>query len=124
MNCHRSRRTTGPGTLPQGKHNQQNLLSGQCPKSDATIPAAAAAGRNSRNAAVNDQAGMGQQRRKTLRLYTLERRIYEMVYALYRFTEKIRVVAGKWTLNNSRSLQRSEERRVGKECRSRWWPYH
>src|SRR5947209_19737288 len=20
--------------------------------------------------------------------------------------------------------QRSEERRVGKECRSRWWPYH
>src|SRR5690554_7842311 len=21
-------------------------------------------------------------------------------------------------------LQRSEERRVGKECRSRWWPYH
>ena len=24
----------------------------------------------------------------------------------------------------SRSLQRSEERRVGKECRSRWSPYH
>src|SRR5688572_28435142 len=22
------------------------------------------------------------------------------------------------------SLGRSEERRVGKECRSRWWPYH
>src|SRR6266436_8434381 len=21
-------------------------------------------------------------------------------------------------------LKRSEERRVGKECRSRWWPYH
>src|SRR5258706_15392871 len=21
-------------------------------------------------------------------------------------------------------LNRSEERRVGKECRSRWWPYH
>src|SRR4051794_41308154 len=21
-------------------------------------------------------------------------------------------------------IQRSEERRVGKECRSRWWPYH
>ena len=20
--------------------------------------------------------------------------------------------------------ERSEERRVGKECRSRWWPYH
>src|SRR5207245_8810292 len=23
-----------------------------------------------------------------------------------------------------RTLARSEERRVGKECRSRWWPYH
>src|SRR5438552_19156502 len=22
------------------------------------------------------------------------------------------------------ALLRSEERRVGKECRSRWWPYH
>ena len=26
--------------------------------------------------------------------------------------------------NSSASLQRSEERRVGKECRSRWSPYH
>src|SRR5438477_7243588 len=24
----------------------------------------------------------------------------------------------------SRDFGRSEERRVGKECRSRWWPYH
>src|SRR5206468_10141926 len=23
-----------------------------------------------------------------------------------------------------RQLKRSEERRVGKECRSRWWPFH
>src|SRR4051812_40174610 len=23
-----------------------------------------------------------------------------------------------------REVTRSEERRVGKECRSRWWPYH
>src|SRR5207244_6839723 len=23
-----------------------------------------------------------------------------------------------------RNRKRSEERRVGKECRSRWWPYH
>ena len=22
------------------------------------------------------------------------------------------------------ALSRSEERRVGEECRSRWWPYH
>src|SRR5690554_8146038 len=25
---------------------------------------------------------------------------------------------------NPASQLRSEERRVGKECRSRWWPYH
>ena len=27
-------------------------------------------------------------------------------------------------LSNSEVLERSEERRVGKECRSRWSPYH
>ena len=27
-------------------------------------------------------------------------------------------------LNFSREMYRSEERRVGKECRSRWSPYH
>ena len=26
--------------------------------------------------------------------------------------------------NNSTTVLRSEERRVGKECRSRWSPYH
>ena len=28
------------------------------------------------------------------------------------------------SLNNEEFLIRSEERRVGKECRSRWSPYH
>src|SRR5581483_2841989 len=27
-------------------------------------------------------------------------------------------------IQNGWVTQRSEERRVGKECRSRWWPYH
>ena len=34
----------------------------------------------------------------------------------------------EWGLNNSDAIcnfeERSEERRVGKECRSRWSPYH
>ena len=30
----------------------------------------------------------------------------------------------KWYALLSRNLKRSEERRVGKECRSRWSPYH
>ena len=43
--------------------------------------------------------------------------------------EKYFVVAdsiSKWKIDNSfeRNLSRSEERRVGKECRSRWSPYH
>ena len=32
--------------------------------------------------------------------------------------------AGKSTLAAAVSAERSEERRVGKECRSRWSPYH
>src|SRR5690606_39440266 len=30
-------------------------------------------------------------------------------------TGQVHIIDGGW---------RSEERRVGKECRSRWWPYH
>ena len=30
----------------------------------------------------------------------------------------------KWVMPNRRKDKRSEERRVGKECRSRWSPYH
>ena len=33
-------------------------------------------------------------------------------------------VAVRWLLIVVASLHRSEERRVGKECRSRWSPYH
>ena len=33
-------------------------------------------------------------------------------------------VSGEVTYDGASSFQRSEERRVGKECRSRWSPYH
>jgi len=29
-----------------------------------------------------------------------------------------------WEAEERRMIERSEERRVGKECRSRWSPYH
>ena len=32
--------------------------------------------------------------------------------------------AGRQTLKHCATRERSEERRVGKECRSRWSPYH
>ena len=31
---------------------------------------------------------------------------------------------GRYKFFTSSNIQRSEERRVGKECRSRWSPYH
>ena len=34
------------------------------------------------------------------------------------------VAVGVGSLDNPDSVLRSEERRVGKECRSRWSPYH
>ena len=37
---------------------------------------------------------------------------------------KNNIIAPKLLSQNYRNNYRSEERRVGKECRSRWWPYH
>ena len=36
----------------------------------------------------------------------------------------IRASRAEWVLTLNPDLLRSEERRVGKECRSRWSPYH
>ena len=33
-------------------------------------------------------------------------------------------LANRWELDDETLPSRSEERRVGKECRSRWSPYH
>ena len=43
--------------------------------------------------------------------------IFAMVYSFYHYPYDVREIEGKIML-------RSEERRVGKECRSRWSPYH
>src|SRR5690606_40245022 len=42
----------------------------------------------------------------------------------YRAQEKARRHAAAYWLLEDGFLRRSEERRVGKECRSRWSPYH
>ena len=34
-------------------------------------------------------------------------------------SDAVKIMSGNW-----HDLYRSEERRVGKECRARWWPYH
>ena len=38
--------------------------------------------------------------------------------------EFTKVVAERYSCKNFSTRKRSEERRVGKECRSRWSPYH
>src|SRR5256885_10960531 len=37
---------------------------------------------------------------------------------------RVAVIAGAGTSSTADTVERSEERRVGKECRSRWSPYH
>src|SRR5690554_592248 len=38
--------------------------------------------------------------------------------------ETLAIIAYREPITKLEVEQRSEERRVGKECRSRWWPYH
>src|SRR2546430_6397779 len=49
------------------------------------------------------------------------KRIYKMQIDM----PNLNSATGSWILSFTELLStRSEERRVGKECRSRWWPYH
>ena len=49
--------------------------------------------------------------------------IYAQIYKNDLLKEEFRLFPVKTRLNIW-SISRSEERRVGKECRSRWSPYH
>src|SRR3989442_1490871 len=42
----------------------------------------------------------------------------------FRKLDQIKPHVKVWWTQGNQSQQRSEERRVGKECRSRWSPYH
>ena len=64
---------------------------------------------------------------------TLEKLKYDLVRAglvPYETIEQAEEIANAQNINigqaliNSGIITRSEERRVGKECRSRWSPYH
>ena len=46
------------------------------------------------------------------------------VVALPKDTNSAGNIFGGWIMSQIDLLTRSEERRVGKECRSRWSPYH
>ena len=54
----------------------------------------------------------------------LEYLVEEMAKNVHEVWSKTRIEQG-WTYGKKRDdVLRSEERRVGKECRSRWSPYH
>src|SRR5574341_1769061 len=46
------------------------------------------------------------------------------VYAAYGGVYVVTALLWLWAVDGVRPDRRSEERRVGKECRSRWSPYH
>ena len=48
---------------------------------------------------------------------------HKKAYYKCRIDETYIKIKGKWSYLY-RAIDRSEERRVGKECRSRWSPYH
>ena len=51
----------------------------------------------------------------------IKEKIQEGIFMPLIFDRMFKVV---FNLNNKVLIKRSEERRVGKECRSRWSPYH
>src|ERR1035438_7622037 len=50
--------------------------------------------------------------------------IWNQLCSRYKAVNLFRKFSNKSLLYYSHNLTRSEERRVGKECRSRWSPYH
>ena len=58
------------------------------------------------------------------RIHKIENKVHhDMIAFLSSITEKVGN-HGKFLHKGMTSSDRSEERRVGKECRSRWSPYH
>ena len=63
----------------------------------------------------------------TIRTYTYDSNPIDSTYSQFasgRLTTIQYNVSGAWWNTYTDSVNRSEERRVGKECRSRWSPYH
>ena len=66
--------------------------------------------------------GIGELAQDILTLLTKEQ--LKNVYITNRTYHKAEQIKKKFDIVNIVDAERSEERRVGKECRSRWSPYH
>ena len=60
--------------------------------------------------ALNDKKDIGEETKKHIKEVAKEQGYFPQYYAR--------------AIRMNKSFNRSEERRVGKECRSRWSPYH
>ena len=58
------------------------------------------------------------------RLKALQEKLAAQTLAVREHKLPVIVLVEGWGTSGKGSLVRSEERRVGKECRSRWSPYH
>ena len=72
-------------------------------------------------AILTDQKQEGQKCSEYIRNYCTEKKVFPLI-EIYQDQEQF----FEWTRKTVPAvvLLRSEERRVGKECRSRWSPYH
>ena len=61
---------------------------------------------------------------RTLKRKLREAKLQQSRSNLSEIFEQEKEMAENNNNNNARRMLRSEERRVGKECRSRWSPYH
>ena len=58
------------------------------------------------------------------KIYELKNKITQLKPELEKATSQVKEVSNALSGISTYSIERSEERRVGKECRSRWSPYH
>ena len=79
-----------------------------------------------RDVAYSQQADKAKLQKFWAEYFVIEKGIYEQLLSnpdeVVRGT--VKELADKYKVNVMTMTGRSEERRVGKECRSRWSPYH
>ena len=57
-------------------------------------------------------------------LFLIPGALFFIVYVIFPIFQSFQISFFEWDGLGEREYVRSEERRVGKECRSRWSPYH
>ena len=78
----------------------------------------------SKNSLIREKIKEIEIKKKTLREIKFKDKIFDNLILKYFKELKITSISEFENFFLSKNIDRSEERRVGKECRSRWSPYH